>query len=85
LRRRPLGPYRPIECGGSAFGSTRGDDVAVVVPRFPLRMARESAWYGDLVQLPAGRWRDVVTGAEREGVSTLAGVLDGFPVAVLAR
>jgi (1->4)-alpha-D-glucan 1-alpha-D-glucosylmutase len=85
LRRRPLGTYRPIECDDAAFGFTRGDELAVVVPRFPLRMANDEAWYDDLVRLPAGRWRDVITNTDHEGVIRLAGLLDGFPVAVLAR
>ena len=40
----------------------------------------------DAVELPDGRWTDVLTGAERDGGRVrLAELLDAFPVAVLLR
>jgi (1->4)-alpha-D-glucan 1-alpha-D-glucosylmutase len=44
-----------------------------------------TGWGDDAVQLPAGTWQDVVTGAVREGAVPLAELLDAFPVAVLRR
>jgi (1->4)-alpha-D-glucan 1-alpha-D-glucosylmutase len=57
----------------------RRGGLAVVVPRFTDDERTETA-----VALPRGRWRDVLTGAARDGGRHPLGVLlGGFPVAVL--
>jgi (1->4)-alpha-D-glucan 1-alpha-D-glucosylmutase len=69
-RRRPAsfgaeGTYRPLRVTGAAadhvVAFSRGDDVAVVVPRLTLRL--DGRWGDTAVALPPGRWSDVVTGA----------------------
>jgi (1->4)-alpha-D-glucan 1-alpha-D-glucosylmutase len=59
LALRELGPYEPIDAGPSVCAFRRGDDVVVAA------VVRGS---GGTVRLPAGSWRDRLTGAavERE-------------------
>jgi (1->4)-alpha-D-glucan 1-alpha-D-glucosylmutase len=58
--------------------------VAAVVPRLVLGLAAAGGWGDTVVELPAGRWRDVVTGAEVTGAGVrLADLLDPLPVALL--
>jgi (1->4)-alpha-D-glucan 1-alpha-D-glucosylmutase len=76
--------YAPLDTGARAIGFVRGDRVATVAPLRALQVER-TGWGSDAVALPAGSWRDVLTGAVREGSVPLAELLDGFPVAVLRR
>jgi (1->4)-alpha-D-glucan 1-alpha-D-glucosylmutase len=80
--------YQPILAEGSKsdhlVGFLRGDSVAVLVPRWPLKLGGN--WAKTTVELPPGRWknvltRDAVTG-ERLRVQTL---FRRFPVALLVR
>jgi (1->4)-alpha-D-glucan 1-alpha-D-glucosylmutase len=62
----------------------RGDQVVAVAPRWPLRLANE--WDGTMIDLPSGRWKNVLTGdAVEEGPSSVASLLERFPVALLTR
>jgi (1->4)-alpha-D-glucan 1-alpha-D-glucosylmutase len=78
----------------------RGESIATIVPRFPLKLARgrigarlltpASRWGDTRVELPSGRWRDALTGDRhvvRSGAHSLgvARALARFPVALLAR
>jgi (1->4)-alpha-D-glucan 1-alpha-D-glucosylmutase len=55
-----------------------------VVPR--LVLGRRAGWEGTWVDLPAGGWRDVLTGEEWEGGRRgLGELLARFPVALLER
>jgi (1->4)-alpha-D-glucan 1-alpha-D-glucosylmutase len=96
LRRRapgafgagPAGAYRPLTAAGPAadhvVAYTRGDHVATVVPRLALRLAAAGGWRDTTIDLPPGRWRDAVTGAEAQGGAVpVAGVLSPLPVALL--
>jgi (1->4)-alpha-D-glucan 1-alpha-D-glucosylmutase len=80
--------YKPLMAEGSKsdhfVGFLRGDSVAVLVPRWPLKLGGN--WAKTTVELPPGQWqnvltRDAVTGG-RQYVQTL---LPRFPVALLAR
>jgi (1->4)-alpha-D-glucan 1-alpha-D-glucosylmutase len=54
----------------------------------PLRAAQTETdgWGDDRVELPAGSWRELLTGREFEGGSTaLADLLADWPVALLIR
>jgi (1->4)-alpha-D-glucan 1-alpha-D-glucosylmutase len=88
--------YRALEVAGPAAthavaygrGSSGGPvDVVAAVPRLVLGWAaRTDGWAGTAVTLPPGRWHDVVTGAVHPGGTTpVAGLLAGFPVALLER
>jgi (1->4)-alpha-D-glucan 1-alpha-D-glucosylmutase len=86
-RRRPeafdVGGYMPLDAGPRTVAFLRDPDVLVVVPIV------EGGDGADL-ELPTaavGRWRDVVTGAERDlaGVVPVSEILGGEPVALLER
>ena len=82
--RRPevfeSGAYRPLEAGPDVCAFLRGEEVAVAV-------AVSDEPPADSVELPAGRWRDVLHGEERRlGESVLATeLLDAQGIAVLER
>ncbi len=91
VRRRylaaPVG-YRPLDAAGERAANVvaylRGDDVAVVVPRLVLGL--RDGWGGTTVELPPGRWADELSGTTVDGGPVaLAGLLDGFPMALLVR
>ena len=87
-RERPdtflAGSYEGLDVGTRAIGFVRGGQVVTVAPTRALTLER-TGWGDDVVGLPDGVWRDVVTGVERSGTVPLGELLDGFPVAVLAR
>jgi (1->4)-alpha-D-glucan 1-alpha-D-glucosylmutase len=82
------GTYEPLEVRGEAaehvFGFVRGGEVAVVVPRLVIRLARDGGWRRTEIELPAGRWRNQMTGDTMEGGHrAVEEVLGRFPVALL--
>ena len=92
-RRRPEafsaeGAYTPLAAGGAKAGHAvafaRGDAVVTVVPRLVLGLGGD--WGDASVDLPGGRWRNVLTGDDVVGGRVpLAGLLATFPVALLER
>jgi (1->4)-alpha-D-glucan 1-alpha-D-glucosylmutase len=86
------GAYRPLSFEGPearhCVGFTRGDRVAVLVPRLAARaLQRDPRWSPELqCELPRGSWRNRLTGEALEG-GTIAGraLLGRFPVALLER
>ncbi len=94
LRRRrpqpfgPQGPYVPIEAQGAAadhvVAFSRGGEVVTVVPRLVLKLRGE--WRDTRITLPAGAWRNELTGDDVAGGDVAVGrLLSRFPVALLAR
>jgi (1->4)-alpha-D-glucan 1-alpha-D-glucosylmutase len=84
------GVYEPIVAEGHAaehvISFARGGSCVTVAPRWSLRLAERGGWKDTALVLPAGRWRDALTGAEHAGGrSTLEALLAGFPVALLTR
>lgn len=83
----PTGGYRPLPVSGRAASHvvayTRGEEVAVVVPRLTVRLEEGGGWDDTAVDLPRGRWVDVLTSRPRTGAVPVAELLEGFPVAVL--
>jgi (1->4)-alpha-D-glucan 1-alpha-D-glucosylmutase len=82
----PNGSYRPLAVEGPdaphVVAFTRGDEVAVAVPRLTLGSHIDEA----RVALPAGHWHNVLTGQDIEGGPTPFNTVRGdFPVAVLER
>lgn len=81
-----------LRTGGPAerhvLGLSRGDQVAGVVPRFPLALAGDGGWRDTSVELPPGAWEDALvpervwSGAAPVPVAEL---LADFPVALLTR
>ena len=84
----PGGPYGRLDVTGErarhAIAYLRGDDVAVVAPRLVMNLDGE--WKDTRVHLPAGEWRDELTGDQWPGGEVrVADLLDAFPVALLTR
>jgi (1->4)-alpha-D-glucan 1-alpha-D-glucosylmutase len=80
--------YTPIQASGQcqehALGFLRGDDVATIVTRLPVRLTRSGGWGDTEISLPGDGWRDLLTGRAVSDVR-LATVLDRLPVALLVR
>jgi (1->4)-alpha-D-glucan 1-alpha-D-glucosylmutase len=80
--------YTPLEITGQnqnhAIGFLRGDDVATVVTRLPVGLAKAGGWGDTEIALPGDGWRDLLTGREVTDVR-LATLLDRLPVALLVR
>jgi (1->4)-alpha-D-glucan 1-alpha-D-glucosylmutase len=81
------GTYRPLLAEGVAadhvVAFSRDDEVVTVVPRLTLKLG--GRWGDTVIELPAGRWRDVLSGAERSGTTLMSESLGAFPVALLAK
>jgi (1->4)-alpha-D-glucan 1-alpha-D-glucosylmutase len=85
-RERPewfleAGSYRPLAAGDRALAFTRADRVVTVVP---LRALSTPSWGDDVVELPGGSWRNLLTDQTVES-NRLADVLADFPVALLVK
>jgi (1->4)-alpha-D-glucan 1-alpha-D-glucosylmutase len=80
--------YTPLAAAGAksrhAVGFVR-DRLLVLVPR--LVAGLDGDWADTTVDLPAGSWRSLLTGVERQGGPgvAVAELMRQFPVAVLAR
>jgi (1->4)-alpha-D-glucan 1-alpha-D-glucosylmutase len=84
------GDYEPLEAKGEAvehvLGFVRGGEVAVVVPRLVILLARHGGWRSTEVALPDGQWVNELTGDRVEGGwRELHRVLGRFPVALLTK
>ncbi|MFG1702846.1 malto-oligosyltrehalose synthase [Nonomuraea sp. M3C6] len=96
LRRRLGGgaPYLPLWAEGSAsehvIAFCRGADArerplaVAVATRLPVRLAA-SGWGATTLTLPAGTWRDLLTGGLYTGRIPLGHLLGQYPVALLER
>ncbi len=81
------GAYRPLCAAGrrgdDVVAYARGDEVVAVAPRFTLD---RGDWGDTRLPLPAGRWRDVLSGRETDGgEARLDELVSAFPVALLER
>jgi (1->4)-alpha-D-glucan 1-alpha-D-glucosylmutase len=92
IRRRAPAPfaadYEPLAAEGESADHVvaflRGGTIAVVVPRLVIGLGGN--WRHTSVALPRGRWRNELTGEEREGgKAVLDELLVRFPVALLRR
>jgi len=61
------------------------DRLLVAVPRLLVGLAGD--WADTAIELPSGRWKDLLTGRDEDGGAPiqLSTLLGAFPVAVLAR
>jgi (1->4)-alpha-D-glucan 1-alpha-D-glucosylmutase len=80
--------YTPLAAKGAKAGHVlaymRGEDVVTLAPRHPLSL--QGAWQSTRVKVPAGRWRNVLTGTAIDGGEVeVERLLDGFPVGLLVR
>jgi len=82
--------YAPLNASGPAadhvVAFARSGSAITIVPRFTVRLG--GSWDGTRLALPAGRWRDEMTGEVHAGGRTahqVARLLGRFPVALLVR
>jgi len=79
--------YVPLRADGAAsdrvIAYQRGSQVLTVAPRWS---HKEKAWEETSIEVPSGRWKNRLTGAEIAGGRVLLGeLLKKFPVALLTR
>ena len=86
------GDYRPLDAEGPAAGhavsflrgAPAGGAAVTVATRLPGGLRRRGGWADTVLPLPAGPWRDVLTGATHAGPRPLLSSLaKRFPVALL--
>ncbi|MGD9485693.1 malto-oligosyltrehalose synthase [Streptomyces sp. TRM70308] len=81
--------YTPLAAEGPAaahcLAFARADAVVTVVSRLTRRLAAAGGWRETALPLPAGRWRDLLSGQAAAGRVPLAGLLARGPVALLVR
>jgi (1->4)-alpha-D-glucan 1-alpha-D-glucosylmutase len=80
--------YTPLAAEGSKsehlVGFLRGDSVAVLTPRWPLKLG--GYWASTTVRLPAGEWMNLFTRERIAGGRVrVQTILQQFPVALLAK
>ena len=80
--------YKPVVTEGPKadhlIGFLRGRDVAVFVPRLPLKLGAN--WASTSAELPLGKWLNRLTGEKVMGGHIRAqALLQRFPVALLTR
>ncbi|MGI8664926.1 MAG: malto-oligosyltrehalose synthase [Jatrophihabitans sp.] len=87
-RDRPelLGGYQPLTVTGAAaehaVAFDRGGLIAVA-SRLPYTLARHGGWQTSTLLLPAGSYRDLLSGQDCAGEQPLARLLADYPVALL--
>ncbi len=81
------GTYEPLAASGACAHHTvafvRGGGSITIVPRLLQHLG--ASWRDTALPLPAGRWRNVFSGATVEGNVPLQELLEAFPVALLER
>ncbi len=82
----PAGRYAALLAEGQAaehlVAYRRGDDVITLAPRLVKRLGGD--WGDTVIELPAGSWRDLMSGERHEGGHVSVGrLLARFPVALL--
>jgi (1->4)-alpha-D-glucan 1-alpha-D-glucosylmutase len=78
------GGYQPVTASSRHLvGFVRGGEVAVLATRAPGRLAASGGWGRTTLPLPAGSWRDELTGSTFEGEVLCAEVFRDLPVALL--
>lgn len=83
---RELTGYQPIHAAGRAASHLLGFDrggVIALATRLPLTLFSDDGWGETFLDLPSGRWTDVLTGTVRHGRVLLREVLETYPVALL--
>ncbi len=83
----PGAGHEPLPSGSAhVLGFVRGGQVVTLATRLPATLAREGGWGPARVALPAGGWRDLLTGAGPfEGQVAAGDLLTRLPVALLVR
>jgi (1->4)-alpha-D-glucan 1-alpha-D-glucosylmutase len=81
------GGYAPVPASGPAAGHVvafRRGQAITVATRLPAGLRERGGWAGTTLEVPAGRWRDVLTGATHTGPRPLLSDIEiRLPVALL--
>jgi (1->4)-alpha-D-glucan 1-alpha-D-glucosylmutase len=82
------GGYAAVRASGPAAGHVlafqRGGHAITVATRLPSGLHRRGGWAGTVLPVPAGRWRDVLTGGVHTGPRPLlSDIARRLPVALL--
>ena len=82
--------YTPIEANGDKrdhmIAYLRGDRVLTVTQRFPLTLGASEAWGNTSITVPAGAWKNRLSGEQLQGGEVLVrNLFESFPVALLVR
>jgi (1->4)-alpha-D-glucan 1-alpha-D-glucosylmutase len=80
--------YTPLYAEGlkkdHVIAYMRGDRVATIVPRWNVKL--RAGWSSTSLELPTGRWNNILTGVPAEGGRIrLQRLMEEFPVALLVR
>jgi len=80
--------YTPLLAEGvkkdHLVGYLRGENVVTMVPRWTVKLG--GSWASTVVELPAGRWKNLLTGDALQGARLrVQSLFSRFPVALLAR
>ncbi|WP_405372010.1 MULTISPECIES: malto-oligosyltrehalose synthase [unclassified Microbacterium] len=78
--------YTPIPASGAAADHAVAFDrggVIAIATRLPAGLAAAGGWRDTIVPLPAGTWRDALTGRITTGYARLSDTLTDYPVALL--
>ncbi|WP_405063902.1 malto-oligosyltrehalose synthase [Kribbella sp. NBC_01505] len=81
------GGYTPLPTSnGHAVAFARGDEVITIATRLPAALHRLGGWGDSTVVLPAGEWKNVLTGRDvGSGAARIQELLEDLPVALLVR
>jgi (1->4)-alpha-D-glucan 1-alpha-D-glucosylmutase len=81
------GSYAPVTADGPAAGHVaafRRGDAIIVATRLPARLRQRGGWVDTALDVPAGRWQDVLTGTAHTGPRPLlSDIALRLPVAIL--
>jgi (1->4)-alpha-D-glucan 1-alpha-D-glucosylmutase len=83
----PQGSYRPLTAHGSkadhVVSFIRGGEAITLVPRLVIGLQQD--WDDTVIELPVGRWHNLLTEESFTGTAQLQQVLVSFPVGLLVR
>ena len=80
--------YAPLFADGPKkdhlIGYIRGENVITLAPRWSAKLG--GSWAATVVEIPAGRWKNLLTGDVLQGGRLrVQSLLNRFPAALLAR
>jgi (1->4)-alpha-D-glucan 1-alpha-D-glucosylmutase len=77
------GDYAPLEAPPHVLAFSRSSKVIVLATRLPVALERAGGFGDEALSLPAGSWRDVLTGRQFSGLVRCSDVFGDLPVALL--
>jgi (1->4)-alpha-D-glucan 1-alpha-D-glucosylmutase len=79
----PEGTYEPLETPPHVLGFVRGGHAITLATRLTVSLERAGGFADEAVALPAGTWRDELTGRRFTGTPRCADLFADLPVALL--